>query len=365
MMFQILDVTISDTMVSFIRALGLPQNDLLLSFVLFLVFYLLIFIILRAIIYALGHISSRTKTTLDDELLKVAGKYSWWLALLLSLFFAVELEYPAAKLGEYGSSQLFIMLFMVFFAFFLAELADVFLVWYGLSIQPKERKISPRQVFPFVRTMVKIVIHSVFLIFVFQYAGFDTAALLTGLGVAGLAVALALQDTLANFFAGLHLLIDKPFREGDYIRLESGLEGHVDRIGWRTTKILMPDNNELIVPNSKLSSALIQNFANPDKTVLVFYDIGVSYDSDADEVEKTILNVINNVAKKNHYLVPETGFVRLQQFGDYALIFRFGYMVNGYINRFAVLREINKELLNEFRKKKIEIPFPIRVMMKK
>jgi len=189
--------------------------------------------------------------------------------------------------------------------------------------------------------------------------------LLTSLGVAGLAVALALQDTLGNFFAGIHILMDKPFREGDYIRLDNGMEGTVDRIGWRTTKIISIDNNEIVVPNSKLSNAIIQNFATPDKSVIVFYDIGVSYDSDPDEVEKTILDVIEKVAKKNEYLLPGTGFVRLQQFGDYALVFRFGYKVNGYTNGLAVLKDINKELLKEFRKKKIEIPFPIRVVMKK
>jgi len=365
MIFPVLEATISDTLLSFMQAIGLPRSDVVLFVLLLLFSYVVFFLALRVLISVFKYVSAKTKTTLDDDLLRVAEKYSWWLPTLFSIFLSVEIVYPNTTIGSYNILQIFVMAFMVFFAFFIAEIVDVFLVWYGISIQPKDRKISPKQVFPFVRTMVKIAVYLIFFIFVLQYAGFDTAALLTGLGVAGLAVALALQDTLANFFAGLHLLIDKPFREGDYIRLESGAEGHVDRIGWRTTKIILPDNNELIVPNSKLASAVIQNFANPDKTVVVFYDIGVSYDSDVEDVEKTILDVINGVAKKNAYLVPNSGFVRLQQFGDYSLIFRFGYKVNGYVNRFAVLKDINKEILKEFRKKNIEIPFPIRVMMKK
>ncbi len=366
MIFPVLEAAISDTLLSFMQAVGLPQNEAIMFVLLLFISYAVFFLALRALLPIFKYISSKTKTTFDDDLLRVAEKYSWWLPLLLSLFLAVEIVYPNTTIGGYGILQIFIMAFMVFFAFFIAEVADIFLVWYGMSIQPKERKgVSPKQVFPFVRTMVKITIYLVFLVFVLQYAGFDTAALLTGLGVAGLAVALALQDTLGNFFAGLHLLIDKPFREGDYISLEPGMEGHVDRIGWRTTKIILPDNNELIVPNSKLAGAIIQNFANPDKSVVVFYEIGVSYDSDVEKVEKTIIDVINKVAKKNQYLVPDTAFARLDRFGDYALIFKFGYRVNGYINRFSVLKDVNKELLSEFRKNKIEIPFPVRVMMKK
>lgn len=364
--FPILDIFISDTLMSFMRTLGIPQHDLLLFLALWVVFYLTFFVVLKALLSVFGYLSSRTKTTFDDEMLKVGGKYSWWLALLLSLFLAVEIEYPAAMLGSYSAIQVFIMFFMVFFAFFLADIADVFLLWYGLSIQPKERKhISPKQVFPFVRSMIKIVIYVVFLIFILQYAGFDTAALLTGLGIAGLAVALALQDTLGNFFAGLHLLIDRPFKEGDYILLETGQEGYVDRVGWRSTKIITALNNEIIVPNSKMAGTIIQNFANPDETAVVFYEIGVSYDSDVELVEKTIIDTINKVAKKNNYLVPDSAFARLNRFGDYSLIFLFGYKVKGYVNRVAVLKDVNRELLNAFRKNKIEIPFPIRVMMKK
>jgi small-conductance mechanosensitive channel len=361
-----LEGLIPDAFVNTIKNVNLPGGDITLFFVLLVFSYIVIFIALKIVLIILKYLSSKTKTTLDDELLAVAEKYSHFTAVLLALFISLQTVYPNLIVGTYNELQILIILFMVLLAFFFAEIADVIMVWYGISIQPPERKkISPKQVFPFVRTIIRAAIYLIFLIFILQYAGFDTAALLTGLGVAGLAVALALQDTLGNFFAGIHILMDKPFREGDYIRLDNGMEGTVDRIDWRTTKIISFDNNEIVVPNSKLSNAIIQNFATPDKSVIVFYDIGVSYDSDPDEVEKTILDVIEKVAKKNEYLLPGTGFVRLQQFGDYALVFRFGYKVNGYTNRLAVLKDINKELLKEFRKKKIEIPFPIRMVMKK
>lgn len=366
MNFPLLETTISGELLSFMQTAGLPQSSILQFAILLFVFYISFFLALRLLLYFFGYVSSKTKTVFDDDLLKVVQKYSWWLPLLLSLFFAIEITHPNMTIGAYSIMQIFIIAFMISVALFIADVLDVFLVWYGISLQPKERKnIPPKQVFPFVRTMVKIAIYLISMVFVLQYAGFDTAALLTGLGVAGLAVALALQDTLGNFFAGLHILIDKPFREGDYIRLETGVEGQVERIGWRTTRILLNDNNELIVPNSKLSSSIIQNFSKPDKSVLVFYEIGVSYNTDANKLEKIIMDVINNVAKKNQHLIPGTGFVRLERFSDYAPIFRFGYKVNAYINRPAVLKEVNEELLKEFRKNKIKIQFQPRLTMRK
>ncbi|MEM4359986.1 MAG: mechanosensitive ion channel family protein, partial [Candidatus Bilamarchaeaceae archaeon] len=119
-----------------------------------------------------------------------------------------------------------------------------------------------------------------------------------------------------------------------------------------------------IVPNSKLSSSTIVNYSNPTAACTVFYEIGVSYDADIDKVEKTILDVIRKVAKTNNYLIEGTEWTRLDRFGDFALVFRFGYQVSGYVNRFSVLRDVNRELFKEFKNKKIEIPFPIRVIKK-
>ncbi|MEM4166015.1 MAG: mechanosensitive ion channel family protein [Candidatus Bilamarchaeaceae archaeon] len=362
--FFVLEGVIPDFILSLLK--GLPGGDLVFFLSLLILVYLIVFIILKIVLTILKFLSSKTKTTLDDDLLRVGEKYSHFFAILFSVFLSLQTVYPNLILGKYDETQVFIILFLGLLSFFIAEILDTILVWYGMSIQPPERKkISPKQIFPFVRTLIKAAVHLIFLIFILQFAGFDTAALLTGLGVAGLAVALALQDTLGNFFAGIHILMDKPFREGDYIQMDNGMEGTIDRIGWRTTKIITPDNNELVVPNSKLSNAIIKNFATPDKKVLVFYEVGVSYDSDPDEVEDAILKVIQRVAEKNTNLDPSNAFVRLQQFGDFALIFRFGYHVNGYSNRFPVLREINKELLKEFRKRKIEIPFPIRTVITK
>jgi len=109
--------------------------------------------------------------------------------------------------------------------------------------------------------------------------------LLTTLGIGGLAVALAFKDTLANFFAGLYILADRPIRLGDYIKLEGGPEGYVESIGWRSTRMRTLFNNIVVIPNSKVSESIITNYFLPERRVSLVLNIGVSYDSGSRKVE--------------------------------------------------------------------------------
>jgi len=304
--------------------------------------------------------TSKTAINLDDEILAVVSKYLPLIAFLTSAYISFEIIYPNFNIGGLTTSQLYIMALLLVLAFLVTGVIDVFLVWYGLSIQPPKRKpIDRDQVFPFVRNVVKVALFVIFLIFILQVAGFDTTALITGLGIGGLAVALALQDTLGNFFAGIHILLDKPFREGDYILLEGGQEGTVDRIGWRTTKLITLGKDEIIIPNSKLANSIVKNYSTPREETGVVSEIGVSYDSDIEKVIEAIKTAIKNVEGRNENLVKDSGWARLERYGDYALIFKFGYFVYGYKNTFGVRAEVNREIFKEFKKNKIEIPFPI------
>ena len=118
--------------------------------------------------------------------------------------------------------------------------------------------------------------------------GVPVAPLLTTLGIGSLAVALALQDTLANFFAGLHLLADRPVRPGDYIKLIEGAEGFVETIGWRSSRLRTTANNIVVVPNQKLSQAILTNFHLPISNVTMTIALTVAADADADAVERAL-----------------------------------------------------------------------------
>jgi small-conductance mechanosensitive channel len=114
----------------------------------------------------------------------------------------------------------------------------------------------------------------------------EITPLLTALGVGGIAVALALQDTLANFFAGIHILVERPISVGDSIRLENGQEGTVSDIGWRTTRVRTGTNDTIVIPNTKITSGILVNFNLPDPRAVVEIAVLVAQEADADEVAR-------------------------------------------------------------------------------
>jgi small-conductance mechanosensitive channel len=153
--------------------------------------------------------------------------------------------------------------------------------------------------------------------------GISITPMLTALGVGGLAVALALQDTLANLFAGIHILMEKSIRVGDFIKLETGQEGYVEDITWRTTRVRMLPNNIVVIPNSKLSQSVVTNYYLPEKRMSLLIPIGVSYSSDPEKVEKILVEEAKKaVGQIPGFLGDPEPFVRfIPGFGDSSLDF--------------------------------------------
>ncbi len=180
--------------------------------------------------------------------------------------------------------------------------------------------------------------------------------ILTALGVGGIAVALAMQETLSNLFAGIFVIASKKVRIGDYIRLQSGEEGYVEDINWRTTTITELARTVIVVPNSKLSNAIFKNFNFPAKELMLPVQIMVSYNNDMDLVEtialetaqKTIERLPNCV--KNH--VP---FIRFHTFTESELQFSVHLLINEAIDQGPVRHEFIKDILRAFRQNGIEI----------
>lgn len=337
----------------------------------FLVLLVVLFIVFSAaLMIALGifrFIVRKTKTSLDDRVAKALRAYVLPLSIMTALLISLEIIYPGVVLfGDLSSMDLYIVVMLGIAGLLASSLADALLLWYGIELRETKTGVKEKEVYPFVRNIVRVVIVVLFIVFILQRLGFDTTAIITGLGIGGLAVALALQDTLANFFAGVHILVDKPFRRGDYIKMESGLEGVVKEIGWRTTRIAALGRDKVVVPNSKLAGSTVRSYSKPKTGEAgVLYEIGVDYKEDIDKVEKLITQSLRNVAKKNEHMQGKTLWVRFDSFGDYALNFKFGYIVNGYINQWAVLKDVNRELFYALKKSKVQIPFPVRVLYQK
>ncbi len=202
------------------------------------------------------------------------------------------------------------------------------------------------------------------ILIILSVLGISITPLITALGVGGLAVALALQDTLANLFAGLHILVEKSIRVGDFIRLETGQEGFVEDITWRTTRIKMLPNNMVVIPNSKLAQSIVTNYHLPEKKMAVRIPVSVSYNSDPDHVEKVLLDVVSGAVGKIEGLLqePEPMVRFIPGFGDSSLDFTVVCHVREFTDQFVVEHELRKLIFKRFRAEGIEIPFPQRVV---
>jgi small-conductance mechanosensitive channel len=192
--------------------------------------------------------------------------------------------------------------------------------------------------------------------------GISIAPILASLGVGSLAVALALQDTLANIFAGFHLIADKPIEAGQFIRLQTGEEGHVVRVGWRTTWITTPQKNSVVVPNSKLSGAVLTNFDMPSSETVLQVEVTVA-SADLEKVERVTLEVARDC------LATVPGATR-----EFEPVARFTGFADSGVKLVAVLsaaslsdshtvrHQFLKRLSARFQKEGIVVPFPTRTL---
>jgi small-conductance mechanosensitive channel len=184
--------------------------------------------------------------------------------------------------------------------------------------------------------------------------------LLTTLGIGGLAVALAFKDTLANFFAGLYVLADRPIRVGDLVKIEGGPEGHVESIGWRSTRIRTLANNIAILPNSKVSESMITNYYLPDRRFSLLLPIRASYECNPRQVEDILLEEAVRASREVEGFLPDPPpVVRLNPgFGESSLNFTLICQVREFGDQYFVQHELRHRILERFRKEEIEIPYP-------
>ncbi len=213
-----------------------------------------------------------------------------------------------------------------------------------------------------IRFIAKALFGALALLIVLENLGINLTAVWTTLGVGSVAVALALQDTLANFFAGFYLQLDRPIRIDDYIKLDTGQEGFVQKMSWRSTRIRTIWNNYVVVPNSKLASAVITNYSMPEPGMSLLIPIGVGYSSDADLVERVLLEETREVAKEIPALLLEPPpLVRFMPgFGDSSLNFTLICRIANYIDQYPIQSALRKRILARFRQESIQIPFPQR-----
>lgn len=209
--------------------------------------------------------------------------------------------------------------------------------------------------------ITKIVVYILGFLMIMQTLGISITPLITALGIGGLAVSLAFQDTLANLFAGLQILVSGQISPGQYIKLDSGEEGYVVDINWRNSTIRSVLNYVIIVPNTKLASVIVNNYHQPMQPVTILFPVGVHYNSDLEHVERVTLEVMNQVLEEREEAIKTfKPFIRYHTFNDFSIDFNIHYQVREYYDRLLVNHTLVKRLNERYNQEGIVIPFPIR-----
>ncbi|HPC35738.1 MAG TPA: mechanosensitive ion channel family protein [Candidatus Marinimicrobia bacterium] len=251
--------------------------------------------------------------------------------------------------------KLLIVLIILTFTVLLARIAVGFIENLG-----RHRKMPSLTLFI---NLTKIVVYVIGFLIILQTLGISITPLLTALGVGGLAVALALQDTLSNLFAGIFIIGTRLVRPDDYIMLSGGVEGYVKDVNWRNTIIRTMTNNENVIPNSELSKVIITNYSRPDKKMSLIVPVLIGYNNDLNKVEEVLIQIAREVLNEIEGGVKDSEpLVRFSIFGESNISLNLIVKVRNYEAQFPIRHELIKRIHQRFKEENIEVPYPVRTV---
>ncbi len=256
-----------------------------------------------------------------------------------------------------GILTAFIICIIVFFDRFVSELIEKYL---ADTLTKRTRMEIDDQIVILTKKVVRLIIWTVGLVLILSNLGYDVKTLLTGLGIGGLAIALASQNLVSNLIGGFIIITDKPFKIGNWINFSGGT-GIVEDIGVRSTKIRSTDNSVIVVPNSKLVDETIQNVPSKNRWK-VSSTIGLTYNTSSEDLKKA-MSIIKNILLSNPYIEKEPMAVYFKEYGDWSLNIQIVYYIknnrrNGYQIYINTINEINLKIKEEFDKANLEFAFP-------
>lgn len=309
--------------------------------------------------------AARTATTLDDILIKAVQTPVFILILVIGLFMALSI---VTYLDRWQGmiSKAWIVAVSVVVVIIIQRLINGLVTWYGQELAHRTETDLDNKLIPLVRRILTFAIYSIALLLILNNLGVEISALIAGLGLGGLAVALALQPALGNLFSSAMMVSDGVVSDGDFIELHGGPMGSVLDVGWRSTKIMTPQGNIVSIPNSKLADTIFTNYQKPKPEMAAVIFCGVAYESNLVEVERIALEVCLQVRDE----LPQEAVVksyepilRFREFGDSNITFLVVMRATDRGNTFLVTHEVVKRLHERFGQEGIEINYPVRKIL--
>lgn len=304
--------------------------------------------------------ATRTATMTDDRVIAALRRPARFWAILLAFILTlrwVSLSFlPNPLQHGIGIAFLVILLYSVTVA-----VARMTIIFVDYRLQQHD---ASQQVTTLTANLIRFIVAIPAGLILLRVFDIELTPALTALGVGGIAVSLALQGTLANLFSGFWVSTAGQIHKGDFIKLDAGREGWVEDIRWRITTIRTLSNNLIIIPNSKLAEAIIENYSYPAKPFGMGIQIGVDYTSDIDLVERCLLEETQAAVGEVTGLIGDPPpSVRFNPgFGDSSLNFTLGFQVQEYQHQFAITDHLRRRIFKRFVKEGINMPFPSRTL---
>jgi small-conductance mechanosensitive channel len=281
------------------------------------------------------------------------------LLLIASIYLGLE-SLPLPPQFEHFGSKLMLALAILVMMYFPAKVITLALRRWAQKEPDMVRVTQP----------AAFVVHTLFAllgtIIFLENMGISLTAVWTTLGVGSVAVALALQETLSNFFSGLYLLADRPISPSDYIKLDSNQEGYVLRIGWRSTILRTLGNNFVVIPNSTLAKAIIINYSVPRAEMSYTLPVSVVYGTDPNRVEKVLLEAAHEALRdglEGLLAKPAPSVSLIPGFGQSSLDFSLGLQIRQFTDQYGVQSDLRKRIVKKFQEAGIVMPFPTRTLI--
>jgi small-conductance mechanosensitive channel len=331
-------------------------------FFIYLIFWVIIgFIVLMFLDPVVRRWTKGTETKIDDLVLDIIRKP----ILTLIILYGLVQSLSALELSDdilfwvqniYNAGLFLAIIWLVY------KIINIILVQIGRSYAAKNKVKVEKILVPAIRKLLTVLIGVFAIITVLGYIGIDLTVLTIGGMVISMVIAFAAQDTLSNFFAGMFLIVEPYFKEGDWVIVENKTY-EVRDVGMRNTKLYdLKEHMMVIIPNSMLANDKIINLTEPDLKLKIFIEVGVAYGTDPRKIEKILMEIAHN----QHHVMKEpedfAPIIRFSEFADSSLNFKMILWVDELGTRFAVKSDINYEIDQRFKQEGIEIPFPQRVV---
>ena len=299
-------------------------------------------------------LTRKTKTKVDDLIVERTNKPISLLLILIGLRLATETinlneTFQNIIVNAISSFVVIVVTYIVMAVF------DVIIDGWGKKLAEKTKSKIDDQLVSVLHRFSKILFVILGFLFVLDVWGVKIGPLVASLGIAGIAIAFALQSTLGNIFGGISMIIDKTIKVGDVIELDATTRGKVVDVGLRSTRIRTFNNETIIIPNGKLADSQINNYAPPDPSVRVVVPFSVAYGSNIEQVKKIVLK---EIPKIDHLMKDPKPYVRFREMADSSLNFKAYFWVDHFSERFAAIDQANTFIYNTLNKAKITIPFP-------